>query len=123
MPRSSRWTADERKRLLKLVRDGISEQKIRDMFSTKDGNGNSRNMTATEFAQQLKQAMVEVGELKQSSRQTKEKTPSVYQVTNTGRLTIPDFQQITGAAANSSFVLEHPRGRSNAWRIVPVKPT
>jgi predicted transcriptional regulator len=103
-----------------MVRDGIPEQQIRDHFSTTDAKGKSRAMSAVEFAQQIKQSMVETGEIKQASRQKTAEKKIVYQVTTTGRLTISDFSELTGAKEGESFVLESPRGRSKAWRLVSV---
>jgi hypothetical protein len=118
MARSSRWSKEDRTKLLKMVRDGIAEQQVRDHFSTTDAKGKNRSMSAVEFAQQFKQAMVETGEIKQASRQKTTEKKSVYQVTTTGRLTISDFTELTGAKEGESFVLESPRGRSKAWRLV-----
>jgi predicted transcriptional regulator len=116
----SRWARDQRAQLLKMVHAGISEQEIRNQFTTNDNKGRSRAMTAVEFAQQLKQAMVEAGEIKQTSREKKAKKQVYYEVTQTGRLTISDFEKVTGAEPGSKFVLEKPRGRSKAWRIMPA---
>jgi len=103
-----------------MVKSGVSEQEIRGKLQTKGAKAALRDMTAVEFAQQLKQAMVEAGDIKQETRK-KEKAQAVsYKVTNTGRLTITDFSEITGAKEGASFSLEKPRGRSNAWRLVPV---
>ncbi len=122
MARTSRWTKEERAKILKMVRDGVSEQEIRDQYSTTDGKGKSRAMSAVEFAQQFKQAMVEAGEIKQqSSRPKAVEKKTVYQVTATGRLTVSDFSALTSAKEGESFVLESPRGRSKAWRLVPVE--
>jgi predicted transcriptional regulator len=120
MARASRWSKEQRAKLWKMVRSGIAEQEIRDQFTTDNGNGGKRGMTAVEFAQQLKQAMVEAGDIKQVTLQKKADEKSEYEVTRTGRLTINDFAQITGAAPGEIFVLEKPRGRSKAWRVVPV---
>ncbi|MFH1057254.1 MAG: hypothetical protein V1797_01085 [Pseudomonadota bacterium] len=121
MARTSRWTQDDRAKLLKLVRDGASEQQIREDFSTTDRKGQGRAMTAVEFAQQLKQSMVEAGEIKQVSRQKAPVKKVIYQVTTTGRLTLSDFSELTGAKEGASYYLEKPRGRSNAWRLIPVE--
>ncbi|MCA1905000.1 MAG: hypothetical protein LDL11_00205 [Desulfarculus sp.] len=120
MARTSRWTKEDRARLLKQVKEGVPEQDIREGFSTSNAKGDIRAMTAVEFAQQLKQAMVEAGEIKQSSRPSKVEKKSVYQVTTTGRLTISDFSELTGAKEGDSYYLEKPRGRSKAWRLLPV---
>ncbi len=120
MARTSRWTKEDRARLLKQVKDGVPEQEIREGFSTKNAKGDTRAMTAVEFAQQLKQAMVEAGEIKQSSRPRAVEKKTIYQVTTTGRLTISDFSEITGAKEGESYYLEKPRGRSKAWRLLPV---
>ncbi len=120
MARSSRWSKEQRATLLQMVRDGVSEQDIRQRFAVGTNKGGNHPMTAAEFAQQLKQAMVEAGEIKQGGARKKAERPSVYVVTNTGRLTITDFVEVTGAQAGSKFVLESPRGRSQAWRLLPV---
>ena len=120
MARSSRWSKDDRAKVLKMVRDGIAEQQIRDHFSTTDAKGKTRPMSAVEFAQQFKQAMVDTGEIKQASRQKTAEKKTAYLVTATGRLTISDFSQLTGAKAGETYVLESPRGRSKAWRLVPL---
>lgn len=121
MARTSRWNDADRAKLLKMVKSGVSEQEIRGNFQTKGAKGAARDMTAVEFAQQLKQAMVESGDIKQETRK-KEKVQAVaYKVTNTGRLTITDFGELTGAKEGAAFTLEKPRGRSNAWRLVPVE--
>ncbi len=120
MARSSRWSKEDRSKLLKMVRDGIPEQQVRDHFSTTDAKGKSRGMSAVEFAKQFKQAMVETGEIKQASRQKTPEKKTTYQVTATGRLTISDFSELTGAKEGETYVLESPRGRSKAWRLVSV---
>lgn len=120
MARSSRWSKEDRAKLLKMVRDGVAEQQIRDHFSTTDAKGKARGMSAVEFAQQIKQAMVETGEIKQASRKKAAEKKTPYQVTATGRLTISDFSELTGAKEGETFVLESPRGRSKAWRLVPL---
>jgi hypothetical protein len=121
MARSSRWSKEQRAKLFKMVNSGVAEQEIRQNLSTSDKKGTKRPMSAVEFAQQLKQAMVEAGKIKQISRKKQGKKQAVYAVTATGRLTVSDFKQLTGAKAGEEFVLEKPRGRSNAWRLVPVK--
>lgn len=120
MPRSSRWSKDDRAKLLKEVQKGVPEQVVREKFTTGDGQGSKRAMNAVEFAQQMKQAMVEAGIIKQAGRGART-SRSVYEVTSTGRLNLPDFSDITGAKPGESFSLESPRGRSKAWRLVPVK--
>jgi len=123
MARASRWSKEQRANLLAMVRNGIPEQSIREEFVTTDGKRGKRAMTAVEFAQQLKQAMVEAGEIKQATPQKKAEKKSEYEVTPTGRLTINDFAEITGFKPGQFFVLEKPRGRSNAWRVVPADQT
>lgn len=120
MARSSRWSKEDRTKILKMVKQGVSEQEIRSKFTTKDRKGGSREMTAVEFAQQLKQAMVEAGDIKQAPRKKQAAKPVGYKVTKTGRLTITNFAEFTGAKAGASFALERPRGRSQAWRLVPL---
>ncbi len=119
MAKGPRWTAEDRKRLWKMVQEGIPEQEIREAFSYQDAKGRMRIMSSSEFALQLKRAMIEAGQLKQRSSRNKRRTRHVYKVTNTGRLTISDFAAITGAKPGDTFVLEPPRGRSKAWRLVP----
>ena len=116
MARKSKWSQDDRKKLLKMVSDGVSEQEIREKLSYKN-----KAMTSVEFAQQLKMAMVEAGKIKQEAPAVKQAAkPEVYKVTSTGRLTVTDFSEKTGAQAGGKFTLEKPRGKSNAWRLVPV---
>ncbi len=43
---------------------------------------------------------------------------SDYTVTNTGRLTIPDFSLVTGAQTGQKFILIGPKGRTKTWRIL-----
>ena len=43
---------------------------------------------------------------------------SDYTVTNTGRLTIPDFSLVTGAQTGQKFILVGPKGRTKTWRIL-----
>ena len=119
MARSSRWSSADRAKLLKDVQDGIAEQDIRRKFTTTAKSGGTRDMTSVEFAQQLKQAMVEAGIIKQSK--PGQLTKNTYLVTSSGRLNIPDFQAVTGFNSGSAFTLETPRGRSKAWRLVPVE--
>jgi hypothetical protein len=119
--RTSRWNESDRAKLLKMVKGGVSEQEIRGNFQTNGPKGASRDMTAIEFAQQLKQAMVEAGDIKQEVRKKERVQASAYKVTNTGRLTITDFGELTGAGEGASFTLEKPRGRSKAWRLVPAE--
>lgn len=115
MARKSKWGKDDRKKLLKMVNDGVAEQDIRDKLGVSD-----KPMTAVEFAQQLKMAMVESGAIKQASRAKATKKPITYEVTKTGRLTVSDFSEQTGYKAGDKFTLEKPRGKSKAWRIVPA---
>gem|GEM_PF-1323512 len=119
MARSSRWGKDDRSKMLKLVKQGVSEQEIRAKFTTKDRKGSAREMTAVEFAQQLKQAMVEAGDIKQAPRKKQAAKPVGYKVTKTGRLTITNFAEFTSVKGGEVFTLERPRGRSKAWRLVP----
>lgn len=119
MARTSRWSAEDRAALLKMVRDGQSEQHIRDHFIYYDKYGVLHSMSAMSFAQQLKQAMVEAGVIKQKKRTEKENTLSLYTVSSTGRLTIFDFAAKTGAGPGQEFIILPPRGRSKAWRILP----
>ncbi len=121
MARSSRWSKEERNKLWKMVREGVPEQEIRDHFSTTDRKGKARPMSAVEFAMQYKQASVEVGEIKQTTRQKQAEKVTGYSVTSTGRLTITNFSEVTGAKDGESFALLSPRGRSKAWRLVPVE--
>jgi len=115
MARASKWSAADRKKLLKMVNDGVSEQEIRDKL----GQGGTP-MAAVEFAQQLKMAMVESGQIKQAVRKKAVAKAKAYEVTSKGRLTITDFTQATGAKSGAKFALENPRGKSKAWRLVPV---
>jgi hypothetical protein len=121
MARSSRWTKEDRKKLWKLVREGIAEQDIREQFATTDRKGNKRAMSAMEFAMQYKQASVEAGEIKQATRVKETEKVVGYQVTATGRLTITNFTEVTGAQGGETYALMRPRGRSNAWRLVPIQ--
>jgi len=115
MARKSRWSKADRKKLWKMVNDGVAEQEIRDKLAVGD-----KPMTAVEFAQQLKMAMVEAGQIKQSKRAKTLSGPKIYEVTNKGRLTISDFTDITGYNTGDKFSLEKPRGKSKAWRLVPA---
>lgn len=115
MARRSKWSAEDRKKMLKMVKDGVTEQEIRRKLST-DG----KVMTSPAFSQQLKMAMVEAGQIKQTPRNSTSKNGKEYLVTAKGRLTVSDFSQLTGYKAGARFVLEKPRGRSKAWRLVPV---
>ena len=117
MARKSKWNAEDRKKLLKMVGEGVSEQEIREKLAYKN-----KAMTSVEFAQQLKMAMVEAGKIKQQATAAKKTAkPEVYKVTSTGRLTVTDFADKTGYKAGAKFTLEKPRGKSTAWRLVPVK--
>ncbi len=120
MARASRWSKEQRAKLWAMVRKGVAEQEIRGLYPTSDGKGGQRPMTAVEFAQQLKQAMVEAGEIKQAGPKKKADKKSEYEVTRTGRLTINDFTEKTGFKPGETFAVEKPRGRSKAWRVVPV---
>ncbi len=115
MARKSRWSKADRKKLLRMVNEGVSEQEIRQKLAVGD-----RPMSAVEFAQQLKMAMVETGQIKQAKRTKAAAGPKTYEVTAKGRLTISDFSELTGFKTGDKFTLEKPRGRSNAWRLVPV---
>jgi len=115
MARKSRWSKADRKKLLKMVNDGVAEQDIRDKLASSD-----KPMTAVEFAQQFKMANVEAGHIKQAKRTKATAGPKIYEVTPKGRLTVSDFTDITGVGTGAKFTLEKPRGRSNAWRLVPV---
>ena len=75
MPRKSKWNKAERKELLKMINAGVSEQEIRVKLS--DGNN---PMTAVEFAQQLKMAMVESGKIKQKKSAGQKKDQAVTYV-------------------------------------------
>ena len=119
MARVLRWNKEHRQDLLKMVKAGVPEQEIREKFSTSDKKAGPRAMTAVEFAQQLKLAMVEAGEIKQAERTKNDVKPVCYEVTPTGRLTIPEFAELTGAKTGDRFVVESPRGRSKAWRVLP----
>jgi hypothetical protein len=114
MARASKWNAAERKKLLKMVNNGVSEQEIRDNLGHR-----GKAMSAVEFAQQLKMAMVEAGQIKQAARKKTAAKPKGYEVTGKGRLTITDFAKATGAKPGAKFALENPRGKSKAWRLVP----
>ena len=115
MARASKWNADARKKLLKMVGQGVPEQEIREKLAA-----GGKAMTAVEFAQQLKMGMVEAGQIKQAPRKKAAPAPKSYAVTGKGRLTITDFAAMTGAASGAQFTLEKPRGRSKSWRLVPV---
>ena len=116
MARKSKWDAADRKKLIKMVKGGVPEQEIREKLAYKN-----KAMTSVEFAQQLKMAMVESGAIKQAAPNVKGKAkPQTYTVTNKGRLTISDFSEKAGYATGAKFTLEKPRGKSKAWRLVPV---
>lgn len=119
MARKSRWSSPERAKLLQMVYDGVPEQDIREEFAVTEKDGGKRPMTAVEFSGQLKQAMVESGQLKQASGRGKAEIDNTYVVTSTGRLNITNFSEITGSKEGAAFKLESPRGRSKAWRLVP----
>jgi len=116
MARKSKWSKEDRKKLLKMVKAGVPEQDIREKLGV-----GGKPMSAVEFAQQLKMAMVDAGQIKQAKRPKASSAPKLYKVTSKGRLTITDFSEVTGYNPGSQFTLEKPRGRSKAWRIVPVK--
>ena len=117
MARKSKWNEGDRKKLLKMVNDGVSEQNIREKLAYKN-----KAMTSVEFAQQLKMAMVESGKIKQEAPAGKQKAkPATYTVTAKGRLTLNDFAEKAGVEPGAKFTMEKPRGKSNAWRLVPVK--
>ena len=104
MARKSRYSAADRKKMLELVNDGVTEQDIRRKFG---------DMSSPVFAQQLKMAMVESGQIKQATRGRKaEIRPTIYEVTKTGRLTITDLTEKTGFEKGAKFTLEKPRGKS-----------
>ena len=113
MARKSKWSVEDRKKLLKMVSNGVTEQDIREELAI-----GGKAMTAIEFAQQFKMAMVEDGRIKQATAKKKVEKSKTYEVTDTGRLSITDFSEITGVAAGAKFKLEKPRGRSKAWRLV-----
>ena len=116
MARQSKWSEQDRKKLLKMVNNGVSEQEIREKLAYK-----KKAMTSVEFAQQLKMAMVESGKIKQEAPTvTKKAKPLTYLVTPKGRLTVSDFAEKTGAKPGAKYTLEKPRGKSNVWRLVPA---
>lgn len=116
MARKTKWNAADRKNLLKMINGGVSEQEIREKLAV-----NKKPMTSVEFGQQLKIAMVEDGTIKQAAPSKKKKdAPETFAVTSKGRLTITGFGEKTGVKAGAKFSLEKPRGKSKAWRLVPV---
>lgn len=115
MARKSKWDAADRKKFLKMLKGGVSEQEIREKLAYK-----GKSMTSVEFAQQLKMAMVEDGTIKQAATTKQKAKPQVYVVTAKGRLTFSDFSEKSGYSAGAKFTLEKPRGKSKAWRLVPV---
>lgn len=115
MARTSKWNEEDRKNLLKMVDDGVPEQDIREQMSI-----NGKAMTAVEFAQQYKMASVEAGRIKQAARAKTGVVQRKYEVTAKGRLTITDFTDVAGFKPGDKFTLESPRGKSSAWRLVPV---
>lgn len=116
MARKSKWDKAERKKLWKLVKKGVTETDIRQELGIK-----GKPMSSAEFAQQLKMAMVEAGQIKQANTQAqKTETAKRYEITSKGRLTVSDFAKCTGSKAGAKFTLEKPRGKSSAWRLVPV---
>lgn len=120
MARKSKWSADDRKKLLKMVDRGVPEQDIREQYVSKNKAGKGVAMTAVEFAQQLKTAMVEAGRIKQTKRK-KTKRTRVYLVTEKGRLTVADFSAKAGVKPGDRFVLRPPRGKSKTWRLEPAE--
>lgn len=67
-------------------------------------------------------AMVEAGQIKQATKgKGTAAKPTTYAVTGKGRLTVTDFGDATGFETGAKFTLEKPRGRSKAWRLVPVE--
>lgn len=115
MARKSKWDADARKKLLKMVKNGVPEQEIRSKLAV-----NGKNMTSVEFAGQLKIAMVESGQIKQAAVSKKKAQTQVYMVTAQGRLTVSNFAEQSGFEPGAKFTLEKPRGKSTAWRLVPI---
>ncbi|MCB2188159.1 MAG: hypothetical protein KQJ78_17205 [Deltaproteobacteria bacterium] len=115
MARQSKWSKSDREKLLKMVNDGVAEQEIREVLGSPDSP-----MSSAVFAQQLKISMVESGKIKQASRTKTAKTAKSYEVTAKGRLTITDFTEVTGMKSGEKFTLESPRGKSKAWRLVPL---
>lgn len=116
MAKKSKWNEEDRKKLLKMVDNGVSEQEIRETLAHK-----SKAMTSVEFAHQLKMSMVESGKIKQAAPAGKKMAKAViYQVTPKGRLTLGDFAEKTEFQPGVEFTLEKPRGKSKAWRLVPV---
>ena len=61
-----KWSVEDRKKLLKMVSNGVTEQDIREELAI-----GGKAMTAIEFAQQFKMAMVEDGRIKQGNSQEK----------------------------------------------------
>jgi hypothetical protein len=114
MARASKWSEEARKKLLKMVTSGVPEQEIREKLSLQ-----GKPMSAVEFAQQLKMAMVEAGQIKQIRKKRVQDKPRAFEVTSKGRLTITNFTEVTGYKSGAKFRLEKPRGRSKAWRLVP----
>ncbi len=119
MTRKGKWSPEDRKKLIRLVERGVPEQDIRKQFKTKATDGQLRPMTAVEFAQQLKTALVEAGKIKQAPK-TKNSGPRVYKVTAKGRLTIADFSQKASASTGDRYRLKPPQGRSKTWKLVPI---
>lgn len=113
MAKISQHSPADRKKMLEMVNDGVPEQIIRRKFG---------GMTSPVFALQLKKAMVEAGYIKQANRGKKHKKgPTTYTITEKGRLTINDLYEKTGLGPGTKFTLKKPWGKSNAWRLVPVK--
>lgn len=47
--------------------------------------------------------------------------PAAFEVTPKVRLTISNFADETGYQPGAKFTLEKPRGKSDAWRLVPIQ--
>lgn len=114
MARKSKWSAEDRKKLVKMVNDGVPEQDIREQMAI-----SGKEMTSVEFAQQFKMAMVESGHIKQRSRGQAPAAQKLYTVSDKGRLNLTDFSEITGFQGGAKFALEKPRGKSQSWRLTP----
>lgn len=114
MARTSKWNAEDRKKLVKMVNDGVPEQDIRESMPI-----GGKDMTSVEFAQQFKMAMVEAGHIKQRGKGQASVVQKLYAVSNKGRLNLTDFTEITGFQGGAKFALEKPRGKSQSWRLTP----
>lgn len=116
MSRVPKWNSLNRKMLLKMIKEGKTEREIRKVMAGRD-----KRMTSVEFAHQLKMALVEDGTIKKRTPKIQGETaPDSYKITPKGRLVITDFSEKVGAEQGASFILEKPRGRSKAWRLVPA---